>query len=59
MTMSKRYILPVEEDEHGDCFITLPDELLDETGWVCGDELEYTEEIDGSIIIKKTSETSE
>jgi hypothetical protein len=55
--MSKRYTIPVEEDEHGECFITLPEELLDETGWVEGDLLEYTEEIDGSIYIKKVEES--
>lgn len=57
MTMSKRYTIPVEEDEHGDCFITLPDELLDEAGWVCGDELEYTEEWDGSFILRKVADS--
>jgi hypothetical protein len=42
--MSRRFILSVEEDEHGDCFITLPDELLDELGWQIDDVLEYTVE---------------
>tara|TARA_B100001057_G_scaffold461740_1_gene514048 strand:+ start:1690 stop:1857 length:168 start_codon:yes stop_codon:yes gene_type:complete len=53
----KRYILEVEEDEHtGDSFVTLPEELLAETGWTPGDVLEYTEETDGSIILTKIIE---
>lgn len=47
--MSKRYVLEVEVDEHGECFITLPDEMLDEMGWTEGTELDWSEEIDGSI----------
>ena len=52
----KRYVLQVEEDAAGECFITLPDELLAETGWLEGTELEWSEEIDGSIILKKSDE---
>lgn len=53
--MSHRYILPVEEDEHGEYFITLPDELLDETGWDYGDQLQY-EIQDDTIILRKLDE---
>jgi hypothetical protein len=52
----KRYVLDVHEDEHGECFITLPEELLEETGWGEGTNLEWSEEIDGSIILKKVEE---
>lgn len=53
----KRYVLDVQEDEHtGECYITLPEELLEETGWVEGTNLEWSEEIDGSIILKKVEE---
>ena len=51
--MSKRYVLEVEVDEHGECFLTLPDELLEEAQWDVGDTIEYSEDIDGSIIMKK------
>ena len=54
--MSKRYVLEVEVDEHGECFITLPDEMLEETGWDVGTELDWSEEIDGSIILKEILE---
>ena len=42
--------------EHGECYVTFPDELLEETGWVEGTELEWSEEIDGSIVLKKVEE---
>ncbi len=51
--MSKRYVLNVEVDEHGECFLTLPDELLDEMGWTEGTELDWSEDIDGTVILKK------
>ncbi len=54
--MSKRYVLEVEVDEHGECYITLPDEMLEETGWDVGTELDWSEEIDGSIILKEILE---
>jgi len=54
--MSKRYILDVEADDIGDLFITLPVELIEELGWREGTELEYTEETDGSIILKAIEE---
>lgn len=53
--MSRRFILDVQEDEHGDCFITLPDELLDELGWQVDDVLEYTMENE-SVILRKVDE---
>jgi bifunctional DNA-binding transcriptional regulator/antitoxin component of YhaV-PrlF toxin-antitoxin module len=53
----KRYVLEVQEDEHtGECYVTFPDELLEETGWVEGTTLEWSEEIDGSIVLKKVEE---
>ena len=52
----KRYILEVEVDEHGECFITLPDEMLDETGWNVGTMLEWEEETDGSIVLHEIKE---
>ncbi|UNH61334.1 hypothetical protein SSZBM1_217 [Synechococcus phage S-SZBM1] len=51
--MSKRFTLPVEENEHGDYYITLPEEVLDDLGWQLGDNVEWSEDIDGSIILKR------
>lgn len=51
--MSHRYILPIEENEDtGELFVTLPDDLLDEMGWYYGDELQYEIE-DDKIILRK------
>ena len=50
--MSKRFTLPVEVDEEDNYFITLPQEILDEMGWYEGITLDWSEDIDGSIILK-------
>ena len=47
------WTLPVEEDDEGNLFITLPDELLEEAGWKEDDELEWTDRGDGSFELKK------
>ena len=48
--------LTIEDDDYGDLFITLPVELWEEMGWKAGTKLEYTEETDGSIILKAVDE---
>lgn len=57
--MSKRYTIPVEVDEHGEYYITFPDDLMDDLGWQEGDTLEWSEDIDASIILKKVEEQVE
>jgi bifunctional DNA-binding transcriptional regulator/antitoxin component of YhaV-PrlF toxin-antitoxin module len=57
--MSKRYTLPIEVDDHGDYYVTFNDEMLEETGWKEGDLLEYSEDIDGSIILRKVEDSIE
>ena len=54
--MSKRYTLEIIEDEYGDTFLQLPDELLQEFDWEAGDVLEYSEETDGSLCLFRVSE---
>ena len=54
--MSKRYTLQIEEDYEGDAFIKIPQDLLDELGWLRDDMLEYEEETDGSVILWKILE---
>ena len=53
--MSKSYTTTLKDcgDGSGDCFVTIPQEILDGLGWVEGDvvELELTEE--KTIIIRK------
>jgi len=57
--MSKRFTLPVEMDAHGEFFITFPDDVIDDLGWNEGDTLEWSEDIDGSIILRKVEEVGE
>lgn len=51
------YILEVQEDENGDSYIVLPDEVTDELGWDEGDVLEW--DVRGSgIILTKVNDAS-
>ena len=54
--MSKRYTLEIHEDEYGEIYLQLPDELLSEFDWEVGDVLEYTVETDGSLCLSRVSE---
>jgi hypothetical protein len=54
----KKWVLPVEEVENGDTgeqeyFVTFPDDLLEQTGWVESDQLEWVDQGDGSFLLKK------
>ena len=46
------YIIEVQEADNGDCFIELPDELLEEVGWEEGDLLEWNIKSNGIILSK-------
>lgn len=35
------YVVEIEENDEGDCFITLPDDLIDTLGWQEGDILTW------------------
>jgi bifunctional DNA-binding transcriptional regulator/antitoxin component of YhaV-PrlF toxin-antitoxin module len=51
------YILEVQEDENGDSYLTLPDEIIEELGWEEGDVLEW--DVRGSgIILTKVNDAS-
>lgn len=53
-TENKRWILPIEVDGvSGDYFLTLPDEVMSTLGWEIGDELEFSDNGDGSFFLKK------
>tara|TARA_B100001250_G_scaffold281994_1_gene244243 strand:+ start:528 stop:692 length:165 start_codon:yes stop_codon:yes gene_type:complete len=54
--MSKRFTLDVQEDDYGDIFVTLPQDLLTECGWNVNDVLEYTIETDESVTLTKVEE---
>lgn len=51
----KTYTIIVEEDpDTGDCILPFPDEMINELGWLVGDDLDF-EIIDGEISITNLS----
>ena len=51
------YILEVQENEHGDQYLVLPDEVVEELGWHEGDILDW--DVRGSgIILTKVNDSS-
>lgn len=46
------YILEVQEDENGDQYIVLPDEIIEDLGWQEGDVLNWDVKGDGIVISK-------
>lgn len=52
----KSWTLDVKENEDGDKFIELNDEILSETGFKIGDNLEWADRGDGSWSLKKKEE---
>jgi len=57
--MSKRFVVPVEVDENDECYITFPDEVMEDLGWYPGMMVEWSEEIDGSLVVKKSEEQNQ
>jgi bifunctional DNA-binding transcriptional regulator/antitoxin component of YhaV-PrlF toxin-antitoxin module len=51
------YILEVQEDENGDQYITLPDEVIEDLGWQEGDVLNWDVRSNG-IILSKVNDPS-
>lgn len=54
--MSKRYTISIDSDQNDDLFLKLPDDLLDELGWQEGDVLEWSEDIDGTLLLRRVDE---
>ena len=54
----KRFTLRIEEDDYGENFIHIPDDVMRECGWDIGTELEYEEDIDGSVLLHKVEAVS-
>ena len=48
-----RYTVTVEEDEHGELVLPLPQEMLDHLGWQEGDILKWIEREPGTWEIQK------
>ena len=54
----KTWTLPVEEvkimdTDEVECFVTFPEDLLEQAGWKEGDMLEWIDNQDGSFSLKK------
>lgn len=49
------YIVEIQEDVNGDCFIAFPDELCEELNWNEGDILEWDLK-SGGIILSKVND---
>ena len=50
--MNNKYTTVVEQDDNGDFIITIPDPIIEELGWLPGDEIEW--EIDSRNVITLT-----
>jgi len=57
--MSDVFVVDVKEDENGEQYIELTEEMLEKIGWKVGDELVYTETEDGKIMLTKTGRSEE
>ena len=57
----KSWTLNVEEadDGSGDAILTFPPDLLKQTGWKEGDNLNWIDQKDGSWLLKKVDTTDE
>ena len=51
--MGKSWIVPVEEAEDGDFYITFNEEMLDGSGFKIGDTLDWIDNKDGSFTLTK------
>lgn len=51
--MSKSWVLEVQQAEDGDHYIQLTDEILEGSGFKIGDELDWTDQGDGSWMLTK------
>lgn len=50
--MSKKYTLTLEEDNDGELFVTLPDDVIEELGWLEGDVISYSVDGDAFMLTK-------
>ncbi len=58
--MNKRYVISVEEDDHGNLVLPFTDEILKEVGWKINDKLNWKDNGDGSFTLtKKETEIKE
>lgn len=48
-----KWQLPVEIDASGECFVSFPDDLLQQVGWKEGDTVEYVPSENGFYVMRK------
>jgi bifunctional DNA-binding transcriptional regulator/antitoxin component of YhaV-PrlF toxin-antitoxin module len=48
----------VKQDDDGELYIELPQELLDQLGWSIGDDLVWIVEEDSKILLRKRTDDS-
>ena len=57
MVSNMSYTLKVEQNEAtGECFILLPEDLLEQMDWTEGDNIKWIDNRDGSFTLKKHEE---
>ena len=61
IVLQKKWIMPVEEVMDEDTYeinyaITFPQDLLDQAGWMEGDQLEWIDRDDGSFQLRKVND---
>lgn len=49
----KSYSITIQENEAGELYLTLPDEVLNELDWTEGTQLEWVDNKNGSWTLKK------
>ena len=54
--MSTNYIIEIQEDQDGELFIELPDDLIEELGWEEGDVLSWDVQGEGIVLSKINDE---
>jgi antitoxin component of MazEF toxin-antitoxin module len=55
--MSATYIIEVQEDNDGEFFIQLPDDLIEELGWIEGDILSWDLKGNGIVLSRVNDES--
>ncbi len=50
----KRFQLTLREDDEGRLYLNLPEDLTEDLSWRSGDQLEYDDEGDGTLLIYKS-----
>jgi len=55
--MSKRFTITINEDEYGEIYLQLTDDICEDLGWRVGDTLEYDlDDIGESFTLKKVTD---